>query len=97
MKYDSTGNKSWQHRYDWDMMRKLILSRLTPRQYIYNRKYYNGTDQDLLIIKYDLDGNTVWIDVNDSGSDDRIRRHPTRRWRQSIFDRSEWNGSDNNF
>ena len=65
VKYDAAGNELWVARYDgpgsdWDVALALALDD-SGNVYVTGGSYGNGTSSDYATIKYDGDGNEVWV------------------------------------
>ena len=65
VKYDSAGNEVWVARYDgpahWDDTGRAIAVDAEGNVYVTGGSYGLGTGEDYATIKYDRDGNELWV------------------------------------
>jgi hypothetical protein len=74
IKYDTTGNEIWVVHYSGPGNRDAANSIAVDKEgfiYVIGISYVDGTNRDGIIIKYDTNGNLLWVNhYNGSGSSD---------------------------
>ncbi len=65
VKYDSEGNEVWVARYNgpanWDDIARAVAVDVEGNVYVTGGSYGLGTGEDYATIKYDRDGNELWV------------------------------------
>jgi len=79
IKYDSSGNEEWVHRYNNELVNgndeasDMVLDS-AGNIYVTGRSQGSGTGYDYCTIKYNSEGNMVWrVRYNHSDGDDEAR------------------------
>ncbi|HBR18307.1 MAG: hypothetical protein A3G39_01665 [Deltaproteobacteria bacterium RIFCSPLOWO2_12_FULL_43_16] len=74
IKYDTDGNELWVNRYNYGDNDRAVDINVDPSGNIYvaGFSYSNSTGYDCVTIKYDTDGNELWVNRYDHGDNDRV-------------------------
>lgn len=102
MKLDPTGNVLWTRTYDhggveaWDWGYSVGVD-AAGNAYVFGESW-NGSDDDLEVIKYDPDGNLLWARIYDSGGQDDRAQYAVVDAGGSVYASAfvyEWEGMGN--